>query len=696
MPVSSRPSDKFAFLLTGPTTARYMQDLKNVFDTLTGFYNFPAANIWVVQGSNTFQNPGDFTGANMDPLDSGGDPLQNLKDIFHSVTTASFIKEITDHIAGDPPPAGEYCTVVLYFTGCRDAASATLDLVIRPGSGSNEITLSSADLIDLIQYPRVGPTGNPALRECLLNVIMQQDYCGSYNSSSALSGNILINNRCFTFACGDSESSAPGAAGGQFTETWVKGLQWAERLDNPGLSGDPVYYNKYSDQIPPMGDLFHINLEQACEFAKKRAEVANYGFYQALNGETAMYLGKPVFLIQDGDPYWWATPDIYLTHLLIGDTTKHTNLYIPDTISPPTINNRINVAVRNIGTHPVRSYRIGVRVYGTPADGVLVTQEVNGQVPEGIVLKPAYRNPIDNSLSNDNHDLFKWDTPFYEGTTHECVWAKVQLPTDDVALNPFDFSWHVTTKDEEAQRNTDEGYDPPRSASGKLAGDSFRGNKQHVFRIQNPFKETHKFIICSVPEFQRSLNSAVINWYSGADKKRINLKFVKIEKGYSGFSFILKGGETKIIIGEFRFKPEAKDKRVSFPVEILVDRITGSETRKPIAPSLQGKFAALTGFTIILRDEAVNLICSVVDKNGKPVPDSVVRIQTVNRLAEENIKVNNHGEISLKSINPDVYRIKARAKTGESVEKIVPVFGREAVKVKLEIILPHVKPVKKR
>jgi hypothetical protein len=94
--------------------------------------------------------------------------------------------------------------------------------------------------------------------------------------------------------------------------------------------------------------------------------------------------------------------------------------------------------------------------------------------------------------------------------------------------------------------------------------------------------------------------------------------------------------------------------------------------------------------------EPADLICKVVDKKGNADLSAKVHIQTINGLAEENISVDKNGEIKLKSINPDVYRIKATSKSGESVDQIVQLSGGETAKVKLEIISPAKKPVKRK
>jgi hypothetical protein len=695
MPVSSRPSDKFAFLLTGPTDLRYLTDLKNVFTLLTEFYNYPAANIWVVQGSAAFQNAGDFINANQFAIGSSADPFQKLKDIFHSDPAGNLIKKISDHTSADPPPSGEFCTVLLYFTGCNNVASASQSLVIRPGTGTSEITISPADFTELIQYPRVGPAGIPLLKDCHLNVIMQQDYSGNYYSSVATDSS-FITNRSFTNACGSTEKSAAESGSGSsvFTNVWTEGLQ-LKQLDN--LASSDINFNKYADQLSPAPLPYHISLEQAKIFADKRSGATNYGYDQRLGGsESGLFLGKVDFLIQDGNNStvgWWESPDITLTHPnYSANPLKRDDLYITDltTSLVGPFNNTINVDFRNIGTHPVKFYNIGIQIYRTPVGPSAQTLQVVG-LDTGTVLKPT--NVISyNSFSNNNKQTYSWNTPFYTGITHQCIRAKVQLP--DISIN---FSWSVTANNAEAQRNTDLSSDPPGTGSRFEPGDEFRGNKKHLYKIQNPFREPHTFIIATLPEYQKAMESVKMIWYfADKDGKWERKKFEIIEKGFGGFFFVLNGGETKTILGEFGFMKEYKEKKVRLPVEILIDRITGIKTRTPLAESLSGKFAALAGFTIIMTYEPANMFIKVTDMKGNPVPDAIINIQTVNGLNKEQLPVDKNGELILKAINPDVFLIKAIAKSGESGDQIVQLSGGTTEKVLLEIISPKHKRLSKK
>lgn len=680
MPVSSRPSDKFAFLLTGPSSVRYLQDLKNVFETLTSFYNYPPENIWVVQGNSLFLNPGNFPGANQVAIGTG-DPLQNLKDVFHN-NPLGFAESIENHILLDPPPPGENCTVVLYFTGAQEpGAPAGNNLVVRPWNGTNEVSITPTDFTKLIQFPFDPDNGvfsNPLLKQCHLNVIMQQDHAGYY-FDSVITNADRIDNRSFTSACGASEISAAGLSGGLFTEAWVDGLKF-RRLDN--LDPWDADYSKFADLLLPLAEPYLISMKQAKLFAGKRSGALNYGYGESLSSESAIFLGKPSFLIRDGDGIsagWWESPDIYLTHL--GFPGKKDDLYIPDLESDDVApwNNTVNVDFRNTGTHPVRAFSLGIQVFSTPLGSANPKLELTGQ-DTGTILQPV-RQTNYNTFTGSSLHTYAWDAPFYEGITHECILAKVVLPNI-----PIDFTWDVLSEPNHAQRNTDVSSDPPKSAGKPEPADIFRGKTQHMYTIKNPFAESHEFILLTLPELQKSLNYSSLDLFTRRDNKWIKLKPEKLEKGYRKLSFRLRGGESVDIIGEFGIKKKCRrGQRMRLPVEVLIDRINGSKTRMPHAKSLRGKYSAIAGFTIILLYQPANLICRVTDKKGAPVTGADVKIQTVNKFKTGQFKTNKEGEVALKAINPDVYRINATSGLIRPADRIVQVTGGETVRVEITL-----------
>ena len=683
MPVTTRHQDKFAFLFTGPTDARYQKDLENVYITLTEYYGYPASNIWVVCGG-----PDDLSAsfplANYSSVYTAADPKQSFIDLYTAFATA---------VEGNTPDTSitdSRNVALIYFTGKGINGSPPFvmsKLVIRPAGTYSEVTIDSRDTVSPFGLKEM-IAGVPFLKSHV-NLVMQQDFADTF-TLDLYSNGINSTDKTVTNVNGSQTTYGDDINGGNFTKGWISALQ---QTDKVLVSLVP----KYADELPYTSELYHISLEQAKEFAqiKNSPQIYNFGS----SGETA-FLGKPAFLVRDGDNTvgWWESPDIYLTHPM--DTLhpgKQDDLYIPDIPDPLGLyngpwNNTINIVFRNIGTHPVRCYNLGIQIFRTPFGTTPPsppTLTLTGQ-DTGTVLKPTVLLP-NGSFSNTNKLVYSWNTQFYTGVTHECIRAKVQLPTI-----PISFTWDVLSNDAEAQRNTDLSSDPPKKGSRQIPGDNFRGNKKHLYSIHNPFKETHEFKLTALPEYTESLKSVVMKWFVEVEgNKWKKLDMADCKNKFKELSFVLKGGEKVDLIGEFGFKKWTKGK-IRLPIEILIDKRSGSDSRTPLAPSLRDKFSAISGFTIIMTYEPADLICKVVDKKGNADPAAKVHIQTINGLAAENIPVDKNGEIKLKSVNPDVYRIKAVSKSGESIDQIVQLSGRETAKIKLEIISPAKKPVKKK
>ncbi len=669
MPVTTRPQDKFAFLFTGPTDSRYQKDLENVFTTLTEYYNYPAANIWVVWGGPdnlAVLFPG-ATPGNLVSINSDSDP----KASFATLLT-TFLGAVNANIP-DTSVTGALNTALIYFTGSGLDADPVnpfdyAKLVLKPGTV--DIAITSDELKTLFN--------SVTFAASQVNLVMQQDFANVF-SNHFFPGGFYSLNKTVTFVYGDQSSAGNATNGGAFTMAWTEALHQETTVMDPSA--------KYADQLTVSTgtELFLVSLEQAKRFAELRNSPAIYGF--SLNGEDS-FLGKPIFYLEDGGSGagWWESPSIYLTHPNATDPLKQNDLYVTDALAAVApFNNTINVDVRNTGTHPVRVYRIGVRVFRTPMGGAADYIEQNGKMPVGAVLKPTNRISY-NIFSNANKDTWIFNTPFYTGTTHECVKAKVVFAVADPVAEPFDWTWAITVNDNEAQRNTDQGSDPPVIRGRSVPGNSFRGAKKHLYQIVNPFNEQYTFRLVTTPEFEKALKYIDMTWYFiGKERKWTKLGFKKLEDMYSFADFNLLPGEAVDLMGEFGFKKDAGTKKIALPVELLVDRIEGKRTRKPLARSIEGKFSAIAGFTIRLVNEPGYLNITVFEKRGKPLAEAKVLIGTVNGMAEEALMTDKNGTIELKDINPDVYRLKALFKNRYSEEEIVELTSGEAMKVRLVV-----------
>jgi hypothetical protein len=688
MAISTDYTNKFAFLFSGSADSQYIEDLRKVAETLINFYGYPAANIYLVAGATV----NEFDSVNYpDPTS-----IFQKTGIHTHILTGAIAIDLTDDLTTQIDNfmlpldheivTGYQNSIFFYFTGVGEIVTTPLTVYYLDIAmlGATPVRINPAWLKNMLAgYASSYPYDH-------FNILMQQSYAyGFYegtNGINTLSDAAL--RLTFTSACNSSETIVADSTGSSFTRYWTSGLQFITRFT--GMA------NIYADQedtntlVLPATNAedktnFLVSVKKAWCFAKAQSGKTPMFDYK---GDSLDYLGLPSFLIQDGQPYWWESPDIYLTHPNSSNPLKHNDLYVTDNISAVSpFNNTINVAVRNLGTHPVRSYRIGIRVYRTPNGGSTDILEENGRVPVGVVLKPS-RKSIYPVFSPDYCDIYSWNTPFYTGITHECVWAKVMMTVPDVVSSPFDFSHNVQVNDFEGQRNTDPGSDPPKGSRLNVPGDNFRGTKRHVYQVMNPFKETYEFRLVTLPEFQKSMEHATMRWLIEGPKKKLQRLIPEtIEKGFTGISFTLKGGETKDIMGEFGLKPDAK-KRLSLrlPVEVVVNKIEGSRTRPPQAPSLKGKFGAIAGFTILLTNEPATLRCIVIDKKRNPVPGATISIQTINGLAKEEFIADKKGEVILKNINPDVYRISSQMKELKSADIIFELSGGKTLEVIVQMI----------
>lgn len=689
MAISANSQNKFAFLFTGSADPQYVEDLRKITKTLIEFYGYPAANIHLVAGAtinefdsvshpdptSIFQTPGIYT-----PHILTGAAASDLTDDL-ATQIDNFMLPLDHEIV-----TGYQNSVFFYFTGVGEKVTTPLTVYYFDIAmiGATPVRINQGWLkATLISYAASFTFNH-------INLLMQQSYSyGFYEGTNGIN-TISDATLCLTFtsACNSGETIDADPTGSSFTKYWTMGLQYNTRFD--GMADIFADQEDTNTLVLPATNAedktnFLISMKKAWCFAKAQSGKTPMFEYK---GDSLDYLGLPLFLLQDGSPYWWESPDIYLTHPNSPNPTKHNDLYVTDgpTATPPNCNNTINVEVRNTGTHPVRSYRIGIRVYRTPNGGSTDCIDENGYVPVGIVLKPSKLISY-NNFSPNNFDVYTWNTPFRTGVTHECAWAKVTMTVADVAGNPFDFTWNVLANDFEAQRNLDPGSDPVKMSKSEVAGNNFRGAKRHVYQILNPFKETCEFRLVTLPEFQKSLEFASMKWYiKGARNKLQRLTPFKIDKGYEGLSFILKGGEAKDILGEFGLKQNVKrGKTLRMPVEIVVNRIEGSKTRLPQAPSLKGKYGAIAGFTILLTNQHASLKCIVVDSRRRPVQEAAVSIQTINGHAKEDLQTNKKGELFLKNINPDVYRINAQVKGIKSQDRIVELTGGETLEVRLQL-----------
>jgi len=645
MTITYRPQDKYAFLFTGPTSPRYMKDLENVFELLTVYYGYPPANIMVVFGAAPPAAP-TFPGATATTIASAADLDTQL---------ATFAT-----MASGPVPLG-WKTAVIYFTGggLGDPARLVID-------DSGATTIDPAWLTLRLN----------AITDCHVNLVVQQAYGGAFEDALTAS---TLTQRSFTHACSATEAPTFGnnTLGGFFTDAWVRGLKMVP------LPAGTVNAGSYADQLGAAAEASNLRISTG------EAEVYAHQILDALGYTTALpvpntpghtafggpqYLGEQAFLINDGSPQWWESPDIVLTHpnhpgVPAGD------LWIPDApgASLP-YNNTIAITVLNKGTHPARRYSLAIELFRT---GIGVTNVQNTAcdiAPANGVLLPTQT------------DTFEWNTVFEAGLTHECVKVEAERLCSEV-----DYVWAVTSEQNEAQRNTDEMTVVPPPPS-PLPHPGLQGFRRHGYGFRNPFEGPRTFIVPMPEVLAEHANVLRLRWFATPPDRAEEVPLEIHPKPFPHLHFVLGTDEAREILMEARLKADfPPDAEVRLPFQILaegdwqVEKIRATDLKTEV-PS----FAPLAGFTVVLRAGAATLHGAVTDRDGQPGAGAKVFLRTVDGLQGATVDADEGGRYKLAGINPDVYRIRAEGKALSSEETTVVLLkGADAsVDLKLDRPLP--------
>ena len=158
---------------------------------------------------------------------------------------------------------------------------------------------------------------------------------------------------------------------------------------------------------------------------------------------TLHYLGLPKFLINNGDPKWWESPDIYLTHP--GD-----GYFSQDDFYHPVENNRINIKVTNTGTHPVRSFWLGVNHFGNGflADAFRYCENLDKDSGTAELL-------LNNIIKAGDEYIHEYDKTFNAGQTHDYIVAKASLLSIVPTTLENSATFNPKVEDADARRNLD-------------------------------------------------------------------------------------------------------------------------------------------------------------------------------------------------------------------------------------------------
>jgi hypothetical protein len=648
MAITKNPSQKYAFLLSGSVSDRYVNDLKMVYETLYRFYNYPKDHIWVVFGDGATDKTF-FSGANTAHI-------ADYDSAFDTFSTPAAVH--ADH------------TLLLYFTGNGTSApTLTFD-----SGGSIDTTWLEDKLMNMASGQ--------------MHVVMQQSYCGGFNAVIPLTGSGVYS---YTFACTSGQTSTGNTTGSFFTKAWTAGLQFKTLLSGADIG-------KYADELAPVSEAFHISLRQAWLFAKGLLGDLNSGDTSTFLFDEVgapFFLGRPDFLIRDGDYETlidpsYESPDIFLTH------PNHPSITDPDYYVQDTggaIDNIINVRVLNIGTHPLRKFYVGITRYTSGAGGE-GEDRVNDVNLTSEVLCPIVK-PTDASQPSDALPalfsyLAKFDDIAFPDTTHRCVRAKVQL----AAFTSTDLDtwvWNYAALNEEAQRNIDfsgltdskagEGTPPP--AGEGQAPDTpdeipedendteaeennqnhLKAFKEHIYEIKNQYKKKKKFLIVFPRNYRKYSNKIIFEWYGFDTPETKKLKPIRvIEQPNLHIEFTLQPGESKKILLYFAMKPGAKLKEtLILPFDILTEidkrEYKLKHLRRTLIRGFKTEYALIGGISLKIMQSAATLSGKITDKNGKPVHNAMVVIQTANRRQGAIIRTHKDGSYTFPKINPDAYSV---------------------------------------
>jgi len=621
MCATTSKDDKFAFLFKTNAVTDY--DLGNVKNTLKNYYGYQDANIKESTGCN------------------------NLTTDF-----ATFATSVASHApVGDIPSGTKKNTMVIFIVGNADSAGLS--------DGTNDLIWD-----DLVMALNPLPTNPYSNSEAHFYFIFP--YCGTF----------YLNNM-FPFPEGsvslpitDNFNGFNGHA--SFLSTWVNtfGINAVTLIDSDRLlrfdvAADAIYDSYGTPPFP--FSTYYIQRKNNTD------ETSAY---------SPFYPGYPAMGIDDGSP-WYESPDIYIN-------TIDNDLYTPGATET------IHIIVHNTGTHFVTCFGIGAKHFGT---GI-------GQTEAFSTGNPTYgTTPFTSVLLPEASYDYSYPQEFTLDTTHRCIRARVQLTP--LALADFDESgeWSVIARANEAQRNIDPFVTAPAPApppapeqaqepdpdpepdaedtenTGDRSLKNLRGFKEHIYSIQNTFKQKRKFRLVLNKEFEKYSKIVNVKFLRLAEKKGEKSVPLKIlNKPYPHIPFLLESGEIAEIVFYLAVKPKTViEKEIRLPMEILVD-ITGRKVeklRKSPFLKLDRNFAPVGGITVKVSTMAFSIQGRVLDKKEKPAAGARVFIRTVNGRQAAVLKTDKKGCYSMKGINPDSYRMYAAIKDLYSKDKIVNLFCRD-------------------
>lgn len=646
MSATTSSEDKYAFLFRTDTGIN-LSDVKN---TLSNLYGYPAANIKESVG------------------------CANLASDFQAVANA-----IAGHTPAGTPHQGQARKNTFIVFICGNANSGGLS------DGSN-----------IIDWDSLGYNLDPGpayYSNSEVHFFLIFPYCDNMVSRLTFFPDGSINLPvCPDFSIFNGQSGYL-AAWKQAFDTDVASLFNSDKL---------LTFHAAANKIYSLGNPGTSTL--ATFFKQKAAGSDDTGFI------SEYYPGYPSLEIEDGNPYFYKTNDIWLNDLDPLDTTipqADRDLY--DNYEADK-DNKISVRIHNKGTHPVKDFNVGVGVFRTGGGGDC---DVN----------PAGDRPVSlPQLLKPGEDYIYSYTEFFEPQySHRCIKARASLDViSDSVIDEYT-DWDIGGRNSEAQLNIDPGG-VAKSLTGQGGGDtgeiepgqgqvdeenpgedaepdtggSGTGSKslrnirscfEHVYHIKNRFKTRKEFRIVLPPVIGEYRELIKCRWFLTDKKYPAKLTELKITgDGKKYVSVTLRPGESSDLVLYMHVKDAGKLGITNIPFDILVEKMPRWIPLKTLFRYIiRPSFRPFSGVNVVLSNSSGDIKVRVSDSKNNPVPGAYVFIKTLDGRQSAAIKTLKDGCCECPGINTGSYRVWAKYKGSVTKQVTVNLHNKKTEKVDLKL-----------
>ncbi|HVN59450.1 MAG TPA: carboxypeptidase-like regulatory domain-containing protein [Bacteroidales bacterium] len=675
MAVSLLSLDKYAILVSGDTSPRYLKDIENVYKTIRNYYGYPENNIWVVLGNN-LATPAGVPLSRIFTLPSDSTTKDTFNTYFSQFVAAANTAPLPAASLSDPfknsRKAGDQSTGFVYFTGVGMNQNSDYQVVIGKDGTGTDVLYSTLDLLSQLLTVNF-----------LLQIVMQQNYSGGFydNFFTGLSCDGSI-----TYSCQNNETTSGTAANGsEMTSIWVQALQMV-------TSPTGIYAGKFADELPAPNDNIAdnlISLEKAILYVTSQTPgITGTAQYKFLGSTEKHYLGMPQLLIRDGSPTYWISPDVYLSHPDVAPDFLESSMdnpmseYVVDTGTD--YNNFIHVCVRNHGTHPVRKFHVGGIVFlsGCSGPGNSDTALVTNADMGGI-LCPV---PCDSPVQTDDPPVIRsFEHVFYQvhftDTNHRCLRGKAIL-YDSTGIDFNTLAWDILGMDDEAQRNIDFWVTKKSIPQGT-------GKKKRVpFWMGNPLMIPARLTFMVPAEVHKISGMVETSFAFINDKKRTKLSLPPKELNkIHGFTADLKPGQGTNIEVEFTLTEKfflKEDVVLNFP--IVMEGRRNSRHKWPLGFVIPPNQTLIGGVTIVLRSGSADVSGKVLQKGAVPPKQCTVTVTSQDGDIEAVANTDKGGCFEIHGMSPGVWRIHAVSGEIKSPDRLLVLKSGSKKEISIDLM----------